>query len=504
VAEQLETVLADRGKEGVELLAHHWQHAQEPKKAVHYLVEAGSRARYLGASLEAVRFYEAALPQAQALPKRERTVHLRQIHERMGDVYFEALSRHDEALAHYQAFLSLAQVDEDRARGERKVGGVYMLRGDLARAQSSLDRALSILDPLPPHAETSRVRFALAYLFVLRNDLECAAAHADASLEAARVVDDARGIADAYRERGVIASMQGQVEESITFQERSLALYRELGDLMRTTQTCNNIGNSYRLVGRMVEARAHLDEGLEIARRIGDTRDEALILITTGELLLDRGETAQALAHLEQALSLAERSGVIARRIAAHAVLGEACDRAGRLDEALQHLQAAAQLGEETRIDRFAARTQLALAHLAAKQGAIERAATHADRAARAAGADPSDRFRGLAHRCRAHIAAQRGDWDSAVAHLEEGLHCLERAGLAVEVCETHMRLGTAYVNRDRLGDRERACGQLHAAIPVLSQIGAAEALARANAQLRAWECTPSTPESPAPGSRDA
>jgi ABC-type oligopeptide transport system substrate-binding subunit/class 3 adenylate cyclase len=61
VAGALERLFPERAGEQVGLLAHHWERAEEPDKAVHYLLRAGGQARDLYAHEEAVEYYRRAL-----------------------------------------------------------------------------------------------------------------------------------------------------------------------------------------------------------------------------------------------------------------------------------------------------------------------------------------------------------------------------------------------------------------------------------------------------------
>jgi predicted ATPase len=133
VAEALEQLFPDRIEEQVELLAYHWEQAGETEKAINYLLQAGDRARRLGASLEAVDFYQLTLQAAAGLEALDHAVGLHHIHERLGDVYLEHLSRHAEALEHYESFLELAESKEDLGRGARKMAVIHLLRAETLR-----------------------------------------------------------------------------------------------------------------------------------------------------------------------------------------------------------------------------------------------------------------------------------------------------------------------------------------------------------------------------------
>jgi len=61
VGEALEELFPDRVDEFAGLMAHHWERAGRPEKAVQYLLRAGERARRLHAHLEALGYYNRAV-----------------------------------------------------------------------------------------------------------------------------------------------------------------------------------------------------------------------------------------------------------------------------------------------------------------------------------------------------------------------------------------------------------------------------------------------------------
>ncbi len=489
VAEALERLLPDRLDEQPELLAHHWECAQDVNKATWYLFQAGERARRLGTSLEAVEFYRSAAEKAAGVDDAELTVGRHRIHERLGDVYLENLSRLDDALEQYGAFMGLSASDEDAARAARKVATVHLVRGDLARAQEYYETALKRLDGLPLLAETGRVHYCLAYLFASRNQLDAARRHAEASLHISRELDDTRGLADAHRVMGMIADHLGHLQTAGECAERSLELYRQVGDLPRVVAACNNVGEVYRRLGQPDRALARLEEGLEIARRIGGTRDEATLLQTTAELLLDQAEWQMATEYAERAVSAAEESGVASRIIESHRVLGAASEAMGRLNDARHHLEIAEKLMTDTEQSRFAPAIYLDLAQLAATQGHLGEAHDLLQQALMAAGPEPPGAFVGLVHRCHGYVHSCDDNWEDAVAHLESSLRFLEPANLPAEVGRTRLSLGVAYASRGLGGDRGRACEQLLAALSLFQQMKARGYVAAVEKSLEELGC---------------
>ncbi len=489
VAEVLEGLFPERIEEQVTLLAQHWQRGGKPQKAAHFWAQAGDRARRLGASLEAVRFYRQALTQAGAHKKAESDTLAASVHERLADVYVENLSRHDDGLDHYASFLKLAESQQDLARGERKTAMVYLLSGDFAQAQGYYERALDRLGTLPVSIESNRVHCGLAHLLVFGNRLHEAADHARVALEISRELGDKRGLADAIKAMGIVAYNQGELQEACSHFEKSLELYRALGDLPRIAQGCNNVGEGYRRLGQMEQALEYLNEGLEVARRIGDPRDEALLSQTAGELCLDQGQWEKAVAHLEKAQALAEQSGAVERIISVHLTLGSAHESMGQLEAARRYLERAETLSREMQYLHFAPRAHLSLACLCATEGDFDEAWRWVRLAEERAGPQPSDLFTGLLHQCQGYLYHWVSEWGQAVAHLEQCLGFLERAKLPAEVAKTRLSLGAAYASRGEEGDKGRACEQLFAALSTFRRIGAAAYVNQVEATLAEMGC---------------
>ncbi|MBL7183608.1 MAG: AAA family ATPase, partial [Anaerolineae bacterium] len=67
VAETLEQMFPERIEEQVGLLAHHWERAGEPQRAIHYLLQAGQKAVRVSANQEAIAHFTKGLELLQTL-----------------------------------------------------------------------------------------------------------------------------------------------------------------------------------------------------------------------------------------------------------------------------------------------------------------------------------------------------------------------------------------------------------------------------------------------------
>jgi len=484
IAHALEELYPERIEEQAGLLAQHWRRAGQAEKALDYLLIASDRAYRLGASWEAIEFYQAALQSATGnSPEEEAKVS--HAHERLGDVYLVNLSHHSEALEHYQFFQSLAKSDEELVRAVRKLASVHLMLGDLQEAQKQYEIALDLLSSSSATFEVSRVHYGLTYLFALENRMEEAEHHAGASLEASLEVSDSRGIADAYRALSGIHKQRGDLEAACGFDEKSLEIYRQIGDMARTAQAINNVSDSYRLLGRINQARAILNEGLELTRRLSDTRDEATLLCTLAEVYLDQGRWQEAIVQLETAVSLNEESGATARKIDLLWTLASACRSAGQLEDAWDHLNNAEMLSRDTQLPSAMPQILLEKAYLYAMQSEFERSETCIKSALEMTEENQSSAFQGFVHRCYGYLHTCLKNWVRAVEHLEQSLEHFELTHLQVEVAETHYLLGRAYVRLEKNGDIKRATEHFRIAQSFFQMIDAHVRLAQVQMQIK-------------------
>lgn len=484
-----EVALALEGKyqgsdKNVETLALHWRRGGDLARAAGYYAQSGDRARSLGASLEATNFFQTALDLLGGVADSPASLDPAALHERLGDVYLENLSAQDQALVHYSGFAGGAATPIDKARGARKLASTYMLEGDLVRAQVHFEEALRLLAGLPADPEANRVRCGLAYLAISRGDLSQAGVHVRLSIGLARSIGDPRGLADAYRLRGIIADSQGNPRLSLAYARRCLRLYQELRDLPQLAQAHNNVAVGCRQLGFHRQAKRHLQTGLDIALRIGDIRDQALLLLSQAELLLDQGLAEQAIDGLLEALPLAQSSGAVTRLIQTHHILGAAYHQSGRLDDAQRSVEAALSLCQETRHHRYHAALLLDLAHLAVSQGEEERCLQLIGLVEEMAGPTLPAPIAREALRGRGRLALRQEQWGRAVEALQASLAADRREPVASRASGLVL-LARALAGRQQPGDDDQARQCLREAEITFRRIGNKSRRADARALLR-------------------
>jgi predicted ATPase/DNA-binding SARP family transcriptional activator len=488
VGQALEAIYGEHSDEIASQLVSHFELAGDAQRVVKYALQAGDRARQLGASQDAIELYVLALSNYKDSVTDEQARSIDTIHERLGDVYLVNLSRHAKALEHYRKYLHSTENQYQKARTERKIASILTLQGDLEQAEQQYQSALRRLEPHSSTAEAGLIHCDLGYIHIYRGELDAAQEHARMALDIGERLEDASVVAYASNILGQVAAYQGEMEASNEFFFTSLDLYRKLGDLSRTAKILNNLGEISRLLGKMKDAQNYLEEGLEIARRIGDKRDEAAVLSTLGDVYRDLGLWKQAVAVLEQALPIALQSGVATRMIEAHWFLGAAYQKMGDVVQAKQHLQQAERLCQDLGYRRYQPMIFLELACLYSSTSNEKEALEYLERARQQAGEEPDEDFLGHLQCVYGDLYQHKQDWEAAIRCYQKAVEHFNQVRMPTKAARAHLGLGSSYLERRKGGDLARAQEHLQTAKQEYQRIDAQVYLRQAAAQLKRLE----------------
>ncbi len=248
-----------------------------------------------------------------------------------------------EALAHFQAALALGHPNPGVVH--ETVGDVQTLLGDYGGALTSYEAAAADEDA----ARTALLEHKLAGLHLRRGDLDLAARHIAAALDAPADGEpglQARILADA----GLVAHRRGQEDAALASARQALADAQRDGDERTLAQVRNVLGILLKNSGQRVEAREHLEASVRWAEEHGDLAGRVAALNNLA--LVDRaeGDVTAALGRTMTALELADLIGDRHRQAALHNNLADILHASGRRDEAMEHLKKAvaifAEIGE--------------------------------------------------------------------------------------------------------------------------------------------------------------
>src|SRR5215469_14936722 len=108
---------------------------------------------------------------------------------------------------------------------------------------------------------------------------------------------------------GVLMDQQGEPDAARRMFERSLAIWRELGDRGQQARQLNSLGVTYRHLGQPAKARAFLEEAVALNRETGNMARLADSLANLGQLESSLGRWDRAMEVVQEALPLDRQYG---------------------------------------------------------------------------------------------------------------------------------------------------------------------------------------------------
>ncbi len=341
VAEALETLDAEQRDRYVGLFAHHWERADNPERAVGYLLRAGEKAAAQFANLEAVDYFSRALAmtpgyslercalllarervydllgqraeQAHDLdaletltqvfgdPQREAEVALRRAH------YAEDTRDYPAAIAAAQKAIRLARMTRDvhgEAAGYLAWGRALFYQGDYREANRQLQQALDRSEAFPQvQADTLRS------LGMAADEQSEARDYFRQALHLHRKIGDRRGEWATLYNLSALFLEQENCAQALKYGERALSICRKIGDRQGERMALDNLGYIALCLADYDGARAYYEQTLRLCQKINDCHSEGHTLVHLSALasLFDQHDAARG--HAETALRLARETG---------------------------------------------------------------------------------------------------------------------------------------------------------------------------------------------------
>jgi tetratricopeptide (TPR) repeat protein len=163
------------------------------------------------------------------------------------------------------------------------------------------DRLESRQDP----AEADRLN-ALAFESRLRNAEE-SLLYATRALSLSKKLDYTRGIAEAYRMRGLAKMYQNQSDSAVSNYFEALNYLKKENNQAGLAKTYNNIGSVYRDIKDYDKGLAYYKQSLSIAGRLGMKPLIAGLYLNMGIIYQKQGNISQALTNYENSNALFQK-----------------------------------------------------------------------------------------------------------------------------------------------------------------------------------------------------
>ncbi|MDQ3962678.1 MAG: tetratricopeptide repeat protein [Actinomycetota bacterium] len=278
------------------LAAHHAQQGGRDADAAHLFAAAGARARALFANDEALSHLQAALALGHA--------DTAGLHEQIGDIH-TLQGRYGDAHASYQAALAYAAEDSVIARLERRIGTLFLRRGEAPRALSHLRRAVEFAGH---PAEKSRGLAELALAAAATKDADAVEIARDA-LEAAEEAGDDAALARSHNVVGLLAAQLGDLDGARKSLRAGVRFAARLPDPSAHIAALNNLALAERDAGDHGSAITLLTEAVELCEKQGDLHRAAALHNNLADVLHALGRAEQSQEHARTAAELFARVG---------------------------------------------------------------------------------------------------------------------------------------------------------------------------------------------------
>ncbi|MBN1140120.1 MAG: AAA family ATPase [Anaerolineae bacterium] len=387
VAETLERLFPERAQEMAGLLAHHWERAEEPDRAVECLLKAGEQARLAYANEEAIDSFRRALallerpdmaqhtnwrlaalyglgtvllgvgrvsevedPLREAIALGKETgleVHaLVRLYYWLGEVFFWQ-SQHSDLDNLAEEGLALLKDDPESVEGALMMGHLAAAAfglGDPGKYQEWAFRTAQFVERLPYVEELRPVYFHIVESHQNTQNVEAAIRWTSVFERKARQHHDLRGVGDACRLSGWNCRLIGDLIGALPAYRQALEIATQIGDAKAIGWERMFIGSVCLELGDLAQAQSRLEKALETVQSIGPTHVLIRVRWYLGLVALGRGRHDEAVDHLLSAVRLAQETNIYVLQAWTLAGLGYAYGAKGEHLEAARLFQEALEL----------------------------------------------------------------------------------------------------------------------------------------------------------------
>jgi len=270
-----------------------------------------------------------------------------------------------------------AQATFEAAGDQRGIAGALQHLGNLHIGAAKFAEAADYFRKCASVPDGGRKAFCLERLGQCQESLgqyrESMATLREA-IAAAIAIDNRAVHASALAGMGDIYMNQGNAELGVYYQQKAIAMFRELGNTPMTSAILNNLGIAYNLMGRFDRALEVYRENLALMERLNYARGTNMSKMNIAATLVTLQRHEEAAPILDELLAAYERFDDPNARANVRRLLAEVDARRGNLSGALEHAVKAA--AERTDDVKDVWISQALLGQLYRKLGRFEEART--------------------------------------------------------------------------------------------------------------------------------
>ncbi|PQJ14354.1 hypothetical protein BST99_00070 [Aureicoccus marinus] len=202
-------------------------------------------------------------------------------------IYYEGIIEDEKEGNEYGKFIKL-----------NNLANVYSI---LENKQKSIELLLEAVE-ISENSENPNIRYAsgtilngVGAIYIELGQLEEGLTYFQRSLEANKANENKREIARNYQNIGATQSKLGNYTEALDYLKKAFSLREELADKKELTETYFELGNTYGKLKQNAQVKFHFDRALELGLELGDQALLSKIYQTRSNTYEELGESALAL-----------------------------------------------------------------------------------------------------------------------------------------------------------------------------------------------------------------
>ncbi|MCC6457160.1 MAG: tetratricopeptide repeat protein [Caldilineaceae bacterium] len=285
----------------------------------------------------------------------------------------------------------------------------------------------------------------------------------------------------AYRSKGLGFCMQGNLEEGLEWQQRSLELYQQAEDVQNMATLSMEIAITHDNAGQKALAQPLYQYALDAWRELNNPMGQATVLNSLGVFYQEQGEHRQAFTTLTQAIDCARRSGYARMEAFALTGMGDLVFEAGLLQVAQTFYHEAYPLARRLDERFLVLYIELARAALAWSAHDWNIAYECLDAAGRLVLSKNSSYEWGLYRQAMGRYYMAQGSAQQALEPLQDAAACFARGGQTTDEARTRMFLVAAY---QAAGMQREAAHELGEALTLTAQLDSQHAVVIVASQM--------------------
>ncbi|MBI5304302.1 MAG: AAA family ATPase [Chloroflexi bacterium] len=293
-------------KERVYDLARHFSEAQEPARALPYLIEAGSRAAREYSTPEAIGYFSRAVEIAHT---QNDVPHARRAYEGLGNALL-LIGDVPRTLQNHQAMLAFAEAHHDapmQVSALNKLAMTQLLIGDFANVETNLRESEKI----------------------------------------ARAANDRAGLSELFTVRCGICTGTGDFDNAIKYLGESVAVGRELNVKEQMAFGMTHTANTLMFITNFDDAWQKAQEAMQICEEIGDRQHQAELLAGVYAFVhIRNGELDQAREYGQRGVAIGQRIGAAMALADGNYMLGTIARLRGEYENAIHHFEQSTNAGK--------------------------------------------------------------------------------------------------------------------------------------------------------------